>query len=643
MAKVQKTTDNYDASKIQVLEGLEAVRRRPAMYIGSTDTVGLHHLFKEVVDNAVDEAIGGFCDQVWITINNDGSLTVRDNGRGMPVDIHKQTGVSAMETIMTNLHAGGKFGGGAYKVSGGLHGVGLKCTNALSEWMQTTVYKDGFTYFQEYHRGKKQNEVKKGEPTKLNGTMHRFYPDREIFPDITFDLNTILSQCRSHAFLTGGLKFTITDERVESEGQKPKVFELYFEQGIKSYVNFMNIEEKTLGETFYVSAEQDGVVVETAIQYNNTMDEYVKCYANNIINPEGGTHLSGFRAALTLALNDYATHQELLKGMKGNLSGDDVREGLTAVISVKVSDPQFEGQTKIKLNNPEVKSAVQKIVRDGLVNWLNENPKDAKNIIGKAVLANKARAAAKAARDAVVRKGALEGGGLPGKLADCSSKNPEDCELFLVEGDSAGGSAKQGRNRDTQAVLPLRGKIINTQKYRLDRVLANEEIKDIITALGVGIGETLDISKLRYHKIILMNDADVDGLHITTLTLTILFKFFRPLIEQGYVYVAQPPLFKVEIGKEKYYLTNDEELNTFVARAKAQGKNPVVNRFKGLGEMNPEQLAETTMEVDKRVLKRVTIEDSEQAEKIFEMLMGEEVPPRRRFIMQNAKLATLDV
>lgn len=405
----------------------------------------------------------------------------------------------------------------------------------------------------------------------------------------------------------------------------------------------MNIDEKTLGDTFFVSEEHEGVIVETAIQYNNTMDENVKCYANNIINPEGGTHLAGFRAALTLALNDYAGSQELMKGVKGNLSGDDVREGLTAVVSVKVANPQFEGQTKMKLNNPEVKSAVQKVVKDSLVTWLNENPKDAKNIINKAVLANRARAAAKAARDAVVRKGALEGGGLPGKLADCSNKDPEKCELFIVEGDSAGGSAKQGRDRNTQAVLPLRGKIINTQKYRLDRVLANNEIKDIITALGVGIGEHMDLSKLRYHKIILMNDADVDGLHITTLTLTILFKFFRPLIEQGYVYVAQPPLYKVEIGKEKYYLTNDEELNEFVARAKASGKNPVVNRFKGLGEMNPDQLAETTMDPATRVLKKVTIDDMEQAEKVFEMLMGEEVPPRRRFIQQNAKMATLDI
>ncbi len=643
MADSVDKNQKYDASTIQVLEGLEAVRRRPAMYIGSTDKTGLHHLFKEVVDNSVDEAIAGFCDHIWITIHKDGSLEVRDNGRGMPVDMHEQTGVSAMETIMTNLHAGGKFGGGAYKVSGGLHGVGLKCTNALSTWMETTVYKDGYEYFQRYQRGLKDADVKQVGKTDLTGTRHVFLPDPQIFKDETiWDFEEIVKQSRAHAYLTGGLKFTITENRVE-EGEDPIIYEMYFEQGVKAYVSFLNADEKVIGDTFYVKEEAEGMIVEVAMQYNESMDENVKTYANNIINPEGGTHLSGFRAALTLALNDYSTSNDLLKGVKGNLSGDDVREGLTAVISVKVSDPQFEGQTKMKLNNPEVKSVVQKVVRDSLLLWLNENPKSAKSVIGKAILASKARAAAKAARDAVTRKNALEGVGLPGKLADCSSRHPEECELFLVEGDSAGGSAKQGRDRETQAVLPLRGKIINTQKYRLDRVLANEEIKDIITALGVGIGENIDLSKLRYHKLILMNDADVDGLHITTLVLTILFRFFRPLIEAGHVYVAQPPLYKVELGKEKYYLINDEEKDLFVANAKARGKTPVVNRFKGLGEMNPDQLAETTMEKDKRVLKRVTIADAEEAEKVFDMLMGEEVPPRRRFIQQNARMATLDI
>lgn len=648
--KPKQTTqnDNYDASKIQVLQGLEAVRKRPAMYIGSTDKTGLHHIFKEVIDNSVDEAIAGFCDHVVVLMRKDGGMEVTDNGRGMPVDYHEQSKASALETIMTNLHAGGKFGGGAYKVSGGLHGVGIKCTNALSSKMVTTVYKDGYIYSQEYSKGEKQTEVEKKGKTERSGTSHLFYADDTIFDTTEWDLGIVTKICREFAYLTGGLRFTIIDERekVVKEGlstDRKKVFELYFENGVESFVQFMNMDEKVVGEVFYSKGEEDGVIVEVAVQYNDSLDENVKCYTNNIINPEGGTHLAGFRAAITKAINDYANEKEMLKGMGGNLSGDDVREGLTAIISVKVANPQFEGQTKIKLNNPEVKPIVQKVVKDSLTTYFNEHPNEAKNIIGKAILSNKARAAAKAARDAVVRKGALEGGGLPGKLADCSSKNPEECELFLVEGDSAGGSAKQGRDRNTQAVLPLRGKVINTQKYRLDRVLANNEIKDIVTALGIGVGETLDLSKLRYHKLILMNDADVDGQHITTLVLTVLFRFFRPLIDQGYVYVAQPPLFKVEVGKKKYYFLNDQEKDEFVAKAKKAGKTPVINRFKGLGEMNPDQLAETTMNQSTRVLKRVNIDDMQEAEKIFEMLMGEEVPPRRRFIQTNAKSATLDI
>lgn len=632
----------YDASKIQVLKGLEAVRKRPAMYIGSTDTAGLHHLFTELVDNSVDEAIAGFCTNIKIFLHKDGSLEVQDNGRGMPVDIHPETKVSALETIMTNLHAGGKFGGGAYKVSGGLHGVGMKCTNALSEWMRTTVYKDGKEYIQTYQRGKKDHDVKEVGKTKLHGTKHVFMPDAEIFKeDLTFDYGFILKKCRAHAYLTKGLRFTITDYRVE-EGEEPKVFELYFEDGVKSYVQYLNLDEKSIGETFYVEGEEDEVIVETAIQYNAGIDEVVRCYTNNIVNPEGGTHLSGFRSALTMAVNSYANNNEMLKGVKGNLSGDDIREGLTAVISVKVADPQFEGQTKIKLNNPEVKGAVQKVVKDALETFFNEHPGEAKNIIGKAVLANKARAAAKAARDAVVRKGALESGGLPGKLADCSSKVAEECEIFIVEGDSAGGSAKQGRDRETQAVLPLRGKIINAQKYRLDRVLGNNEIKDMVTALGVGISEEINPSKLRYHKIIIMSDADVDGHHINTLVLTTLFRLFRPLIEQGYVYVAQPPLFKVELGKQKYYFISDKEKDEYMAKAQASGKKPHVSRFKGLGEMNPDQLFDTTMDPKLRVLKQVNIVDMEEAEKAFDLLMGEDVPPRKRFIQNYSKRAHLD-
>jgi DNA gyrase subunit B len=640
MADTKQIKDNYDASKIRVLEGLEAVRKRPAMYIGSTDTTGLHHLLKEVIDNSVDEAIAGHCDHITVVVHKDGSLEISDNGRGMPVDTHKQTKVSALETIMTSLHAGGKFDDGAYKVSGGLHGVGIKCTNALSEWMKTTVYKDGKIYQQEYKQGDKQTEVEEIGKTDKSGTTHIFYPDKEIFSTIEWDIKKIIKMCREHAYLTGGLRFTVIDERAE---EKPEIFELYFENGVKSFVQFMNMDDNVITNTFSINGEEDGVIADVAIQYTESLDENIKCYTNNIINPEGGTHLTGFKSALTLSSNDYAKEKDMLKGVKGNLSGSDIREGITAVISVKVGDPQFEGQTKIKLNNPEVKSAVQKIMKDALDTYFRERPSQAKSIISKAVLAKKARAAAKAARDAVVRKGALESGGLPGKLADCSSKKPEESELFIVEGDSAGGSAKQGRDRETQAVLPLRGKIINSQKYRIDRVLANNEIKDIVTALGIGIGETLDLSKLRYHKIILMNDADVDGQHITTLVLTILFRFFKPLIEEGYVYVAQPPLFKVNIGKKKYYFVNDEEKDKFVAEARKKGKNPTINRFKGLGEMNPSQLAETTMDPEQRVLKRVNIEDVEQAEKTFEMLMGKKVPPRRRFIQANAKLATLDV
>jgi len=636
MAKVE----NYGASNIQVLKGLEAVRKRPAMYIGSTDVHGLHHIFTEILDNSVDEAIAGFCDHIWVTLNKDGSLTVKDNGRGIPVETHAETKVSTLETVMTNLHAGGKFEAGAYKVSGGLHGVGMKCTNALSEWMITTVRRDGGVYQQKYERGVPVAPVEKIADSKETGTEHTFMPDDKIFSTTEFDFNTIVKRCRQHAYLTAGLRISVIDD---SEGNH-KQYDLYFEDGIKSYVQFLNIDEKVIGnEPFYMSKQEDDVVVEVSMQYTDGMDEDVRCYTNNIINPEGGTHLAGFRTAITSALNTYAQKAELLKGLSGTLSGDDVREGLTAVVSVKVPSPQFEGQTKIKLNNPEVKGIVGKVVRDELLTFLTENPSIAKEIIGKAVLANKAKAAAKAARDAVIRKSALETTTLPGKLADCTSRDPAESELFIVEGNSAGGSAKQGRDRHTQAILPLRGKIINTHKYRVDRVLENNEFNDITTALGVGIGDTFDISKLRYHKIIIMSDADVDGLHITTLVLTLFFRFFRPLIENGYVYVAQPPLHKVEIGKKKYYFINDEEKNEFVAKARAEGKVPVANRFKGLGEMNPEQLRETTMDPANRVLKRVHIEDAEEAEKTFEMLMGSEVPPRRRFIQTHAAKAILDI
>lgn len=641
--KNTKPDQEYTGKNIRVLKGLEAVRKRPAMYIGSTDINGLHHLYTEILDNSVDEAIAGFCSHITITLHKDGSLRVKDNGRGIPVDKHAQTGVSTLETVMTNLHAGGKFDEGAYKVSGGLHGIGMKCTNALSEWMISTVHKDGEMHQQKYARGKVMSKVEIVGKTKHTGTEHVFKPDAQIFEkDINFSFKRLLEKARQHAYLTAGLTITLINEQVE-KGQKPSIYQMYFEDGIKSYVKFLNISEKTIGETFYMNAEDENVIVEIALEYSDSLEENVKCYTNNIINPEGGTHLSGFKAALTSAINTYADSNDMTKGLKGKLGGDDVREGLTAVISVKVPDPQFEGQTKIKLNNPEVKSIVQKTVREELLTYFKENPKEAKGIIGKALLAAKARAAAKAAREAVIRKGALDGATLPGKLADCISKVPEESELFIVEGDSAGGSAKQGRNRHTQAVLPLRGKIINSHKYRIDKVLQNNEFKDIVTALGVGIGENLDPSKLRYHKVIIMSDADVDGLHITTLVLTLLFRFFRPLIEQGYIYVAQPPLYKAAVGKKKFYLTNNKELAAFEAEMAKKGKKVIVNRFKGLGEMNAEQLEETTMKPENRIIKKVEIQDAEEAEKVFEMLMGVEVPPRRRFIQKYAKLATLDV
>ncbi len=641
MADKNKTNStSYDASNIRVLQGLEAVRKRPAMYIGSTDAHGLHHILYEVIDNSVDEALAGFCNHIKIALEKDGSITVSDNGRGMPVDKHPQTKKSALETIMTNLHAGGKFDGGAYKTSGGLHGVGIKCTNALSEWMETTSYKDGFEYIQRYERGEVRSEVEKVGPTDQTGTRHIFKPDSEIFEkDTQFNIDTIIKKCREHAYLTAGLRFTISDNREE----EPKVYELYFESGVKAFVKYLNLNETKVGDIFHTTGEDDGVQVELALQYNSTMNETVKCYTNNILNPEGGTHLAGFRTALTKSINGYAVDNSLLKNENENLTGDDSREGLTAVVSVRVSDPQFEGQTKIKLNNPEVKSAVYRVLKDKLDNYFNENPGEAKAIIGKAVLAYKARVAAKAARDAVMRKNALEGGGLPGKLADCSSKEAKECELYLVEGDSAGGSAKQARDRHTQAVLPLKGKPMNSQKYRIDRVLNNPETKDMISAFGCGIGEHMDTSKLRYHKIVILSDADVDGQHITTLVLTLLYKFFKPLIKEGYVYVAQPPLFKVEVGKQRYYITSESEKDEFVKKLIAEGKKPVVNRFKGLGEMNPVQLEETVMKPETRTLKKVTIMDAEEADRTFEMLMGEQVPPRRKFIQENSRYANLDI
>jgi DNA gyrase subunit B len=632
---------DYNASNIKVLKGLEAVRKRPAMYIGSTDVHGLHHIVYEAIDNSIDEAIAGYCSEINLIINKDGSISIEDDGRGIPVDKHPDTGKSALETAMTNLHAGGKFEKGAYKVSGGLHGVGVKCTNALSEWMETEVYKDGNIYRQRYEKGKAVTELKKlKDPPRETGTKHTFKPDPDIFTTTDFDFDTLVKRCRQQAYLTGGVAFELRDEREDKE----RIHRLYFESGIKSYVEALNFNRKPLSSVFSVEKLEDDVLVETALQYTDSIKPTILAFTNNIQNTEGGTHLTGFKMALTKAINNYLSSDESNQKKAPNLSGDDAREGLTAVISVKVPDPQFEGQTKMKLNNPEVQGIVARVVRESLEEFLAEHPKDANKITEKAILAYRARSAAKAARDAVIRKSALESAALPGKLADCSSKDASECEIYIVEGDSAGGSAKQGRDRHTQAVLPLSGKPINSEKYRIDRVLKNEKLAEMVTALGCGIGESLDLSKLRYHKVILMNDADVDGAHITTLVMTFLYRHMPELIEDGYVYVAQSPLYRATVGKEKFYLMNIEEREQFIKTITGQGKKrPDVSRFKGLGEMNPVELWETTMNPETRVLKKITIEDSEEADRVFDMLMGTEVPPRRRFIQTHAKSANLDV
>jgi DNA gyrase subunit B len=632
---------DYNASKIKVLKGLEAVRKRPAMYIGSTDKHGLHHIVYEAIDNSIDEAIAGYCSEIMLTIHEDGSISIEDNGRGIPIDEHKDTGKSALETAMTNLHAGGKFEEGAYKVSGGLHGVGVKCTNALSEWMETEVYKNGITYRQRYEKGKTKTELQEiDESPKETGTRHTFKPDGEIFTTTDFDFDTLLKRCRQQAYLTGGVKFILEDERKDRE--KKRI--LYFESGIKSYVKALNFNKKALSSVFSLEKMEDDVLVEVALQYTDSIKPLILAFTNNIENTEGGTHLTGFKMAITKAINNYLSSDESGQKKVPNLSGDDVREGLTTVISVKVPEPQFEGQTKMKLNNPEVQGIVMRVFREAFEEFLAEHPKEAEKVTKKAILAYRARSAAKAARDAVIRKSALETAALPGKLADCSSKDPAESEIYIVEGDSAGGSAKQGRDRHTQAVLPLSGKPINSEKYRIDRVLKNEKLAEMVTALGCGIGESLDLSKLRYHKVILMNDADVDGAHITTLILTFLYRHMPELIEEGYVYVAQSPLYRAKIGKKKYYLMNDEEQEKFLTEIAAEKRgNPEISRFKGLGEMNPTELWETTMNPDNRVLKSIEIDDAEEADRVFEMLMGTNVPPRRRFIQTHAKAANLDI
>lgn len=636
-------SEEYSASQIQVLEGLEAVRKRPGMYIGSTSARGLHHLVYEIVDNAVDEALAGFCDTIDVTINSDNSVTVSDNGRGMPVDIHPKVGVPAVEVIFTILHAGGKFGGGAYKVSGGLHGVGASVVNALSNWLEVKICRDGKIYSQRYERGKtvKSLEVIGTCKKSQHGSTVTFMPDDSIFEETIFDFDTLKQRLRETAFLTKGIKINLKDEREEKHDVS-----FHYEGGIKEFVSYLNRGKTALyDKVIYCEGTKDGVYVEVALQHNDSFTESTYSFVNNIITPEGGTHLAGFKNAITKTFNDYARKNKFLKDSEPNLSGDDIREGLTAIISIKIEDPQFEGQTKQKLGNSEARGAVDSIVSEQMTYFLEQNPLVAKIICDKAVLAQRARAAARKARDLTRRKTALEGLALPGKLADCSNKNPELCEIYIVEGDSAGGSAKTARSRDTQAILPLRGKILNVEKARLDKIYANAEIKAMITAFGTGIHDDFDISKLRYHKIIIMTDADVDGAHISTLLLTFLYRFMPELIKQGYVYLAQPPLYKIEKNKKVWYAYSDDELNNILVDIGRDGNNKI-QRYKGLGEMDADQLWETTMDPEKRILKRVMIDDESESEVdlTFTVLMGDKVEPRREFIELNAKyVQNLDI
>lgn len=632
----------YGADQIQILEGLEAVRKRPGMYIGSTSQRGLHHLVSEIVDNSVDEALAGFCDKIEIIMNKDNSITVKDNGRGIPVGINHKMGIPAVEVVFTVLHAGGKFGGGGYKVSGGLHGVGAAVVNALSTWLEVSVYTDGNIYKERFERGIVVEPLKIVGETKESGTKVDFLPDPEIFEEIVFDFNILKQRLREMAFLTKGLNIVLTDDRQE----EPVVADFLYEGGIIEYVEYLNKHKNALyNEIIYCEGERNEVYVEVAMQHNNTYNEAIYSFVNNINTPEGGTHLSGFRSALTKTFNEYARKNNLLKESEENLSGDDIREGLTAIISIKLTDPQFEGQTKQKLGNSEARGAVEGIVGEQLTYFLEQNPSVAKTICNKAVLAQRARDAARKARDLTRRKSALDSMSLPGKLADCSDKNPENCEIYIVEGDSAGGSAKTARSRATQAILPLRGKILNVEKARLDRILGNKEIQAMITAFGAGIGEDFDISKLRYHKIIIMTDADVDGAHISTLLLTFFYRFMPELIKGGYVYLAQPPLYRIERSRKEQYLYSDEELeNTLNEYGK--DRNYKIQRYKGLGEMNADQLWDTTMDPEKRILLKVNYDESQASEidLTFTTLMGEEVEPRREFIEENAKyVSNLDI
>jgi DNA gyrase subunit B len=637
---LENNKQSYDESQIQVLEGLEAVRKRPGMYIGSTSSRGLHHLVYEIVDNSIDEALAGFCTEISVTINEDNSITVIDNGRGMPTGIHPKIGKSTVEVIMTVLHAGGKFGGGGYKVSGGLHGVGASVVNALSEWCEVTVNREGSIWQQKYSRGAVVTDLCEIGESENHGTKVSFKPDTEIFEETEYDFDILSHRLRELAFLNKGIKIVLTDKR--EDDNKEEIY--HYEGGIKEFISYLNRNKEVLhAEPIYVEGERDGIIAEISLQYNDGYNENIYSFANNIDTIEGGTHLAGFKTALTRVINDYAKKFNHLKDNDKNLSGDDIREGLTAVVSIKISEPQFEGQTKTKLGNSEVRGIVDSIVGEGVSIFLEENPNVGKIIIEKALMAARARDAARKARE-LTRKSVLERSSLPGKLADCSSKDPLECEIYIVEGDSAGGSAKQGRNRRFQAILPLRGKILNVEKQRLDRILTADSIKSMVTAFGAGIGEDFDEDKLRYSRIIIMTDADVDGAHIRTLLLTFFFRYMRGLLDGGHVYIAQPPLYQVKKNKKEYYAYSDSELERLLNEVGGKDNSTAIQRYKGLGEMNATQLWDTTMDPDKRVLLKATIEDAIAADEIFTILMGDKVEPRREFIQKNAKkVSNLDI
>ena len=674
MVKNESKSNDYGADAITVLEGLDPVRKRPGMYIGSTSSAGLHHLIWEVVDNCIDEAMAGHAKNISVNLLADGMVSISDDGRGIPVEKHKVTGLSALETVLTKLHAGGKFGGGGYKVSGGLHGVGVSVVNALSEYLRAEVHRDGKIWMQEYKIGQAQHAIKSIGKTNHTGTTIIFKPDASIFSELEFNWGKILDRLRQQAYLTKGITINVVDERPQ---HRHKHYRFHFEGGVKSYIKSLHRGKSVKNESiFYVDKEINNCRVEVALQYNDEYNETVLSFANNIHNPEGGTHLIGFKSALTRTLNNYGRAKNLLKEKQENLSGEDVREGLTAIVSVKLPEPQFEGQTKGKLGNAEMKGYVEQIMGDALTTFLEEHPKEAEAMIGKCILSAQARLAARTARATILRKGALEGMTLPGKLADCSSRKPEECELYIVEGDSAGGSAKQGRDRRFQAILPLRGKILNVERARLDKMLTNNEIKNLVIALGTNIDEQLDLEKLRYHRIIIMTDADVDGAHIRTLLLTLFFRYFTALIEKGHIYIAQPPLYQIKKGAAMAYAYSDEEKEKIIKdfggivseseiveededgekeiveiieedSAEVKNKNTQkigIQRYKGLGEMNPDQLWSTTMDPARRIVKQVTIEDAAKADQIFDMLMGDNVAPRKNFIQTHAKkVENLDI